>query len=289
MKPLDGRTVLLTGATGTLGRSIADAYARAGARLLLSARHDAPLQGLAGELSARYSTEVAVHPCDLSDAADIRRLPDEARRLFDRLDVLVNAAAVLGPVGPLWEVDWAEWTRAIDINLCAPARLCQLCVRSMPRSAGRGKIINVAGGGATSPRPRFSAYAAAKAALVRFSETLAHEVADRSVDVNCIAPGVLRSRMSQAVLDAGPERAGPEEHGKAERVLKEAADGRLRAAELCAFLASDASDGITGKLISAIWDPWESFGEHRADLGATDVYTIRRILPEDRALSWRGL
>lgn len=283
---LAGRTALLTGATGSLGGAIAEAYCRAGARVLLSSRDERRLQELAGLVSARYRADVEILPCDLSQPDAVRDLVDDACRRFGGLDILVNAAAMLGPIGPMWEVDWTEWTRTIDVNLCAAARLCQLCIPRMPLGPGRGKIVNVSGGGATSSRPRFSAYAAAKTALVRFSETLAAEVADRRIDVNSIAPGILNSRLTRAALDAGPDRVGRREYEAAEKAATGQPDGRERAAELCTFLASAASDGITGKLLSAQWDPWPSFTEHRADLEGTDVYTLRRILPRDRGFTW---
>lgn len=286
LTPLAGRTALLTGATGALGCAIAEAYSRAGARMVLSSRREAPLQELARMLSARGRADVAIFPCDLSQPAEVRRLADDASSRFGGLDILVHAAAVIGPIGPIWEVDWADWMRTLEVNLCAAVQLCKLCIPHMPLGTGRGKIVSLSGGGATSPRPRFSAYAAAKTALVRFSETLAEEVAGRSIDVNCIAPGVLDSRLTRAAFEAGPDRVGPLEYEAAEKVAREATDGRERAAALCTFLASAASDGITGKLISAQWDPWPSFAEHRADLDGTDIYTLRRILPRDRGRTW---
>ena len=153
----------------------------------------------------------------------------------------------------------------------------------MPRDGGRGKIVNLSGGGAASPRPRFSAYAAAKAALVRFSETLADEVRERAIDVNCVAPGLIRSSLTDAVVNAGSDRAGDNEYDAAAH----ATDANLaRAVDLCVFLASPASDGITGKLLHARWDPWPSLAEHRADLDGTDLFTLRRIVPRDRRLDW---
>lgn len=285
LKPLAGRTALITGATGALGRQVAEAYARAGARLVVSARREGPLQSLADALAAD-GTAIAALPCDLSRTDDVRRLAAKACDAFGGLDVLVNAAAVIGPIGPLWENDWGRWSEAFQINLCAAAQLCQLCLPGMPAAAGRGKIVNISGGGATSPRQGFSAYAAAKTALVRLSETLAAELAGRAVDVNCVAPGYVNSAMTRAVLDAGVDRAGRREYDAAASVAAGGQDGRERAAELCVFLASAASDGITGKLISARWDPWETLPEHRADLAATDVYTLRRILPRERGFSW---
>jgi 3-oxoacyl-[acyl-carrier protein] reductase len=282
---LTGRTALITGATGTLGRAVAEEFARSGANLVISARNPVALKELQAALTERHRGNVNAIPCNLGDVRGILRLATEAWSWRGGLDVLVNAAAELGPIGPIWEVDWAEWTRTIDVNLHAAVRLCALCVPHMPKAGARGKIINVSGGGGTYPRPRFSAYASAKAALVRFSETLAQETAECSIDVNCIAPGVLDSRLTRAVVAAGANHVGRSEYEAADKAVRERKDAH-RAAALCVFLASDASDGITGKLVSAQWDSWESLADHRDDLAASDVYTLRRIVPRDRGFSW---
>jgi NAD(P)-dependent dehydrogenase (short-subunit alcohol dehydrogenase family) len=117
-------------------------------------------------------------------------------------------------------------------------------------------------------------------------ETLAEEVKPEGIDVNSIAPGALNTRLLDEVLDAGPDKVGKTFY---ERALKQKAEGGApleRGAELAVLLASAASDGLTGKLISAIWDPWEYFPEHLDDLQKTDVYTLRRIVPKDRGQSW---
>jgi NAD(P)-dependent dehydrogenase (short-subunit alcohol dehydrogenase family) len=284
--PLAGRAALVTGATGTLGRAVAEAYIRAGAQLLLSGRSEDRLRTLAGHLSERFGTDIPFASADLTRPDDVGRLALDARHRLGGLDVLVNAAAVIGPIGPAWENDAADWARTLQVNLHAAVQLCQLCIPYMPLAPGRGKIINVSGGGAASPRPRFSAYAAAKAALVRFSETLAIELADRPIDVNCVAPGVLGGALAQAIADAGPHRAGRREYDTAMMALRSGADDPAQAAELCVFLGSSDSDEITGKLISAKWDPWPALGSHRADLDGTDVYTLRRIVPRDRGFDW---
>ncbi|MBI4887699.1 MAG: SDR family oxidoreductase [Acidobacteria bacterium] len=282
MTPLEGRTALVTGATGALGAAIAHAGAHAGARLLVSGRQPDALAALARTLSTQHRADVVAAPCDLSSGDEVRKLADAAHARFGGLDILVNAAAVLGPIGPSWDNDPTEWDRTVHITLCAAVQLCQRCLPLMPLAGGRGKIINISGGGATSPRPGFSAYAAAKTALVRFSETLAAELGERPIDVNCVAPGFVKSAMTRAVIEAGPARAGRDEYEKAVATADAATDDAPRAAALCVFLASAAGDGITGRLISAHWDPWALLGEHRADLQGTDVYTLRRILPRDR-------
>jgi len=145
------------------------------------------------------------------------------------------------------------------------------------------QVINL--GGATNPMPRFAAYAATKAAVVRLTETLAEELREFHIDVNAVAPGALQTRLLKQVLAAGPEKAGQEFYAKNQKWAEQgAADPRLGAA-LCVFLASRESDGITGKLISAQWDPWREFPRLR-DQMRNDIYTLRRIVPEDRGQKW---
>ena len=135
-------------------------------------------------------------------------------------------------------------------------------------------------------RSGFSAYAASKAAVVRFTETLAVELAGTGIEVNAVAPGLLKTRMMEQMLEAGPARAGQHQ---IETVRKSAETGGTPpelAARLCVFLASTGSDGITGKLISAPWDPWEDLPNHLKDLKDTDIYTLRRITPKDRGKTW---
>jgi 3-oxoacyl-[acyl-carrier protein] reductase len=153
------------------------------------------------------------------------------------------------------------------------------------KAGGGGSIVNLSGGGATSPRPNFSAYATAKAALVRFSENLAREAAPLGVRVNCVAPGALNTDMLRDVLLAGRERAGPEYERALERE-KKGGDPPEEAARLVAFLLSDESRAITGRLISAVWDPWRSLMEHEDELRESDLFTLRRIGLADRGKEW---
>ena len=145
-----------------------------------------------------------------------------------------------------------------------------------------GKIIALSGGGATAPLPRISAYAASKAAVVRFIETLALEVADDGIDMNSIAPGALNTRLLDQVLDAGPDVVGTDYFARMVREKERGGTPLETGAELVRFLASAASDGITGRLISAVWDDWRHMLDLRDRLATSDVYTLRRIVPEDR-------
>jgi NAD(P)-dependent dehydrogenase (short-subunit alcohol dehydrogenase family) len=283
---LEGTRALITGASQGFGYAIARRFAASGARVFLCARDGDRLQSAGQALrDAVPAAAVFWSRADVANADDVGRLVRDARTAMGGLDVLVCNAGVYGPKGRIEDVDWGEWMQALAINLCGAVHCCRAVVPHF-RAAGRGKIVLVSGGGATRPMPFLSAYAASKAALVRFGETLAQEVRDAGIDVNAVAPGGLNTRLLQEALDAGPDRIGRAFYD--EMVRQQASGGTPleTGAALCAFLASRQSDGITGRLISAVWDPWPELPQHRGDLDASDVYTLRRIVPADRHLTW---
>jgi len=275
--------VLITGATGGLGRAVTLAFWNAGANLLLAGRSSDALLSLKQSLPAGEGRSLYSFACDLAEPGGVDNLIACASKCFPCVDVLVNNAAVLGPAGPVQHNDWEAWETAVRVNLLAPVKLCRGLIPRMRRGSS---IVNISGGGAASPRPNFSAYAASKAALVRFSETLAIETAPRGIRVNCVAPGIMRTHMVEQVVTLGAARTGDQEFGKAREVLRTGGTPPETAARLMVMLASEAGAGITGKLLSAAWDVWEELPNHAGDLCTSDVYTLRRILPADRGLSW---
>ncbi len=283
---LAGRGALITGASRGLGLAIARAFVRAGAEVAICAREEGPLRRAQRELLALAHEDQPVEAltADVADGEAVRELVAAAAARLRNLSVLVNNAGVQGPVGHLWEVDAEQWERTLRINLIGSALLARAMIPHFER-AGYGKIIQLSGGGATAPMEGLSAYAASKAAVVRLAETLAIELASRRIEVNALAPGALNTRMLDEVLAAGAERVGEARHRDA--LAQQASGGSApeRAADLAVWLASPASDGITGKLLSAVWDPWERLDEHRAEL-ASDIYTLRRIVPADRGFDW---
>jgi NAD(P)-dependent dehydrogenase (short-subunit alcohol dehydrogenase family) len=284
---LEGRNAIITGANQGLGLAIARVYVMAGASVLLCARDAQLLERAKDQLAslAAPGQKVLAQIADISKQADVENLATTALRAFPQLHILVNNAGVYGPKGLIEDVDWGEWIKAIEINLCGSVMMCRAVLPHF-KAHRYGKIVQLSGGGATNPLPRISAYAASKAAIIRFAETLAEEVRENHIDVNAIAPGALNTRLLDQVLAAGVEQVGKDFY---ERSLKQKAQGGTpleRGAQLAVFLGSAASDGITGKLISAVWDPWETLPEHLDDLQKTDVYTLRRITPRDRGLGW---
>jgi NAD(P)-dependent dehydrogenase (short-subunit alcohol dehydrogenase family) len=276
---LDGRAAIVTGGSRGLGQAIAGAFLGAGASVLIAARDAARLEAAHAELSplARPGRRLLAVTADVSTPRGCAAVMEGAAGLLPELCVLVCNAGVYGAIGRLEDVGWDEWLSALQVNLVGAVLVCRAVVPHLRRRR-YGKIITVSGGGATSPMPRFTAYAASKAALVRFSESLAHELRDDHVDVNSIAPGLLATRLTDEVIAAGPERAGAELHAATVRGRARATPPE-KAAALAVFLASSRSDGITGRLLSAVWDDWESLPARRAALEGSDVFTLRRVSP----------
>lgn len=276
---------LITGASRGLGKALAEYFWQQGWSLILLARGQQVLNEVVRSLGEREGQSAHTIAADLMHPGEIERIVETAKSLVPRLDALVNNAGIQGAVGPVWENDWNEWLGTLQVDLLAPVALCRLIAPWMTGNGG-GSIISLSGGGATGPRANFSAYATAKTGLVRFSETLAEELKLGNVRVNCIAPGAMGTTMLEEVVARGEAAAGKKEYEIAVRVLREGGASMQRVAELCLFLASNASRGITGKLISAIWDNWEHWPEHLDELNSSDAYTLRRVAGRDRGFSW---
>ncbi len=278
---LKNQVAIITGANRGLGEAIARAYWSEGANLVLAARDSQPLQVVAESLPAQAGQSLAWLSADVGTREGVEAIIRRATEQFGRVDILVNNAGVYGPIGLIEEIDWEAWCQALQINLVGVVGMTRAVIPAM-KQQGKGKIINLSGGGATSPMPRFSLYAASKAAVVRFTETMAHELADFGIDVNAVAPGALNTRILEQVLEAGPERAGADFYKRSLQQQESGGASLENAAELIVYLASAQSDGISGRLLSAVWDDWRNLAEQCEKLKNSDVYTLRRIVPADR-------
>jgi 3-oxoacyl-[acyl-carrier protein] reductase len=286
-KVLSGKVAIITGANQGLGLQIAQRFLAAGADLMLCARNAVLLDQARSELlkSASPGQKIMVQTADVSVESDVQNVVKQALDQLKGCHILVNNAGVYGPKGEIDSVDWADWVKAIEINVYGSVLMSRAVLPHF-KAQGYGKVIQLSGGGATNPLPRISAYAVSKAAIVRYAETLAEEVRGTGIDVNCIAPGALNTRMLDEILEAGPDKVGQVFYERSLKQKETGGAGLDKGAALALFLASSVSDGITGKLISAVWDDWEHWPEHLSELSSSDAYTLRRITGRDRGFIW---
>jgi len=288
MKMLRGKVAIVTGASQGFGLAVARQFVVEGASVAICARDAILLEEVCLEL-AKATTQgeqkVVSFAVDVSKPDEVEDFVQQVVQDLGRVDILVNNAGVYGPMGEIETIDWNEWVQAIEINLFGSILMSRA---ALPYLKGQrsGKIIQLSGGGATNPMPRLSAYAVSKAGIVRFVETLAEEVREFGIDVNAIAPGALNTRLLEEVLQAGPEKVGEGFYQKSLQ-QKESGGASLEiGVGLAVFLGSSASDGITGKLISGLWDNWSEWPQHLEELQQSDVYALRRITGRDRGMQW---
>jgi NAD(P)-dependent dehydrogenase (short-subunit alcohol dehydrogenase family) len=270
---LGNKKAIITGAGRGIGRVISERFAKEGASLALISRTELELIETL-EIVKQYSPDSLYYVADISKENEVKIVVEGIQSKWGNIDVLVNNAGVQNPIGPFYKNNLTDWKRNIEINLFGTVNLTYHVLKNMINNK-RGKIINLSGGGSTSPRPNFSAYAVAKTAIVRFTENLAEEVREFNIDVNAIAPGAINTKMLEDVLHA--QNLAGNEYNEAIKRKKTGGNDPELAASLICFLASGLSDGITGKLISAPWDPWKEIIYQNELRNNKDVAVLRRI------------
>lgn len=279
MPKLEGKFAVVTGASRGLGRETAIAFAREGADVVLAARTESDLNDTAEFVRSLGRRAVTVR-CDVARPEDVEALLRVADAAYGRVDILVNNAGRITPIGPLQDIAPAEWLDTMMVNLGGTFLCCHEALPVMLRQGG-GKIINISGGRATSTFPNFSAYTTSKSAILRFTETLAAEVKNLNIQINAIAPGALRTRMTQDILHAG-DGAGDDALAEAQQVQESGGTDLETVTGLAVFLASDESGGLTGRVLSALWDDWQGMTPERIEeISETDWYTVRRVVPSE--------
>jgi NAD(P)-dependent dehydrogenase (short-subunit alcohol dehydrogenase family) len=271
LNPVRERSVLITGAGRGIGKRLAMGFAQAGARVGLLARSQAELDLAKLEIEQAGGNALRIR-ADVRDLEQMQAAVDRMRVVFGTLDVLVTAAGVQGPIGPLMATRPKVWNETIEINLIGTVNACRAVLPPMIERRS-GKILLIVGGGSGHSRPNFGAYAASKAAVVRFGECLADEVRDENVQVNCMSPGGAYTHMTDEILHAGEERAGRREIEDAEQVRVTGGIAPEKQIQLALFLASERSNHISGKLIH-VNDDWRRFERENMK---PELYTLRRV------------
>jgi 3-oxoacyl-[acyl-carrier protein] reductase len=237
MFDLTGKVALVTGATGGIGAAIAEALHRQGAAIALTGRREAELAALAAKLGGE---RVLVAPADLADAAAPAALIEKVEGTLGSLDILVNNAGFTRDMLALRMGD-ADWNAVLEVDLTAPFRLARSALRGMMKRRW-GRIVSIASIVGVTGNAGQANYAAAKAGLIGMSKSLAQEVATRGVTVNVVAPGFVKTAMT----DVLPEAART-------ALLSRIPSGRMGAPEdvagAVAYLASNEAGWVTGQTL----------------------------------------
>lgn len=279
------KNIIITGGSVGLGFEFAKHFISIGSNIIICARNKKNLLKAKCVLESlkKKNQKIFAYKIDVSNQSDVRRLYKNVSKKFKHIDILISNAGVYGPKGTLESTSWKEWESAFKINCFGSIYFIKVFLELLKKSR-KGKIIQLSGGGATSPLPNLSCYATSKAAIVRFTETLSHEIAKYNIDINCIAPGALNTRLLDEIIKAGPKKVG-KQYFKKSLVQKETGGQDMqKALELCDFLCSEYSNGITGKLLSAQWDNYNEIKRLKKKINNSDVFTLRRIVGKDRSL-----
>lgn len=281
------KNILITGASQGLGFELSKKFISIGYDISICSRKINNLKKIRLILQ-RYKKnakqKILISKCDVSDEKQVKNFIQRTKKEFKNIDVIINNAGIYGPKGSFEKQDFKKWESAFKINFFGSLFVFKNIIPIFKKQKF-GKIIQISGGGATNPLPNFSSYAASKAAIIRFAETLSEELKNYRIDINSVAPGFLPTQFHQEVLKAGPNSVGINFFNKTLKQLNVSDDNFKKPLDLCVFLASSKSNGITGKLISANWDRWQIFKTHLMKVKNTDVFTLRRIVGKDRNLS----
>ena len=268
--------LVITGSSSGIGWSLTRHFLTQGHQVLGLARSDQ------ADLQAEFPRHFRFSRCDVADWQQVERAATDAATHWTHADGLIACAGVQGELGPAVSADPVRWSATVRANLDGTYYSLRAFHSLLARTPRRAKVICLSGGGATKARANFSAYGAAKTAIVRLVETVAEELRGQPIDLNAIAPGAINTRMTEEVLTLGPGVVGEAEYQSA--VKQKAAGGASleKAVGIVEWLLSPASDGISGRLLAAPWDPWSTLGQHAARIAGSDIYQLRRVLPEDR-------
>lgn len=268
-RSLEGQVAIVTGGGRGIGRAIAVALSEEGASVAVTARTTAEVDETAA-MARENGVKAIALVADATDADAWRHVVHETTSQLGPVDLLINNAGSIGPLGPLWEVDAEAWRECLDTNVVGPLYGIRAVLPTMI-ARGRGRIINLVTGAAIRPMNYASAYTVSKTALARLTESLAFETRELGIAVFALTPGLVRTAM--------PEFIATSEAGR--KWLPRFAGGALdsaiapeRPAALALALASGAADRLSGRIIS-VHDDLDALIKNADTVSDSDLYLLR--------------
>ncbi|MBI2339352.1 MAG: SDR family oxidoreductase [Deltaproteobacteria bacterium] len=265
--------ILITGGGSGIGAALAKHLSTLGHSVIICGRRRERLEQVASTNSG-----IRHHVCDVSNENSVATFADFVGKQFDALDVLINCAGLQGEIGRFDRTDSKKWKETFEINVYGTYLVTKHLLPLLLKSKIK-KILNFAGGGAFGNFPNYSAYAISKAAVVRFTENSAEELAGLGVQINCVAPGFVATDIHRATLEAGEEVVGEGYYRFTREKMKKGSVPLDLVVKCILFLISPESNGLSGKTISASFDKWgaDVFRASIKEIMNSDLYTLRRM------------
>ena len=278
---LKKKNILITGGSQGLGLELANYFYKLGANIIICARDRKKLNNIKKSFKKKKQQFIIIEKCDVAKFREVDIFFNKIFKKIKKIDILINNAGIYGPKGKLEDLSWKEYQKTLNINLLGSIYFIKKILPYF-KKRNKGKIIQMSGGGAASPLPFFSAYATSKAGIVRFVENISKELTSYKIDINAVAPGPINTRMLDEVLKENPKTVGKSFYKKSLEQKKTGGTDIMKIIECIEFLCHKKSDGISGKLISILWDNWKDFSKYKKFIRNSDVGNIRRITGRDR-------
>lgn len=273
---LKNKKYIVTGGSFGIGYEISKEIAKNGGSVIICARNEEFIIKSKNEIDKINNINNYYYRLDVSNYNEIISFKNYLEKNHEKIDGLINCAGIYGPIGKTNNLDIKEFEQAININFMGTVYMTHMFL-NLKNLNDRKKIINFSGGGSTNSFPNYTAYSCSKISIVKFTENLALELKDDNVNINCISPGFINTRIHQKTLELGPDIVGNDFYNYTLKEINSGGSSPLKSAKLVIFLLTDISNNINGKLISAIWDDWNDEKIFNLLENNKDFATLRRI------------